>query len=178
MRIINGSHKGKQIKTPNNLDVRPTTNFAKEALFNILNNYFYFDSLKVLDLFAGTGNMSYEFAARDAIKVVSVEKDDKCASFIRKTADELEFDQMQIVRSDVLKFLERNVLKYNIIFADPPYDKDFDFLPELILSLNILEPEGWLIIEHDAKKDYSKLPYFHEKRKYGKVNFSIFVYNE
>lgn len=175
MRIISGNHRGKKIFAPIALPVRPTTDFAKEALFNIINNFFYFDSIKVLDLFAGTGNISYEFAARGAISVTSVDNNEKCIDFIRKTSEQLSFTQMDMFKSDVRKFLEMHSIQYNVIFADPPYDEPFDCFPDIIFSRNLLLPEGWFILEHGPRKDYSSHPNFYQMRNYGKVHFSVFI---
>ena len=121
MRIISGKHKGRRITAPKNLPVRPTTDMSKESLFNILNNHFNFNGLKVLDLFSGTGNISYEFASRGAGPITSVDGDMGCVNFIKKTATELDLD-ISAIKSDVFSFLERNKTTYDIIFADPPYN--------------------------------------------------------
>jgi 16S rRNA (guanine(966)-N(2))-methyltransferase RsmD len=179
MRIIRGNHRGKQIVTPNNLAVRPTTDFAKESLFNILGNYFHFDMISVLDLFAGTGNISYEFAAREAIKVIAVEMNVPCANFISKTAQLLSFDRLSVLKMDVFSYLDGgNAQQFNIIFADPPYDCDkYDTIVESVFERNLLLPNGFLIIEHDRNKCFQTHPKFYQQRIYGKVNFSIFAEN-
>lgn len=175
MRIISGNHRGKKILAPLTLPVRPTTDIAKEALFNVLNNYFYFDGVEVLDLFSGTGNISYEFAARGAISVTSVDLNAKCVEFIKKTAESLSFEQVSVMRSDVHKFLEMHSKKYNIIFADPPFEEPFDFLPDMIFEKDLLLPDGWFVLEHGPRKDFSKHPNFFQVRNYGKVHFSVFI---
>lgn len=175
MRIISGNHRGKKILAPLTLPVRPTTDIAKEALFNVLNNYFYFDGIEVLDLFAGTGNITYEFAARGAILVTSVDINDKCVEFIRKTSEQLSFHQVTTVRSDVHKFLEMHSKKYNVIFADPPFEEPFDFLPDMIFEKDLLLPDGWFVLEHGPRKNFSKHPNFYQVRNYGKVHFSVFI---
>ncbi len=175
MRIISGSHRGKKIIAPTTLPVRPTTDIAKEALFNVLNNFFYFDGIEVLDLFAGTGNLTYEFAARGAVSVTSVDLNDKCVEFIQKTAESLSFVQVTAVRSDVHKFLEMHSKKYNVIFADPPFDEPFDFFPDMIFEKDLLQEDGWFILEHGPRKNYSKHPNFFQVRNYGKVHFSVFI---
>jgi 16S rRNA (guanine(966)-N(2))-methyltransferase RsmD len=178
MRIICGSHKGKKIIAPNNLPVRPTTDFAKESLFNILNNYFYFDSVSVLDLFTGTGNISYEFAARGAKKVIGVEMNPSCVDFINKTARQLSFERLSVLKMDVFSFLARNTQQFNIIFADPPYDCDkYNMIVELVFEKNLLLPDGFLVIEHAEDENFQTHPKFYQQRIYGKVNFSIFAEN-
>lgn len=178
MRIISGNHRGKHIIAPKNLPVRPTTDLAKESLFNILNNFFFFDNIKVLDLFAGTGNMTYEFAARGALSVTAVDNNQQCINFIHKTITKLKFDNVHVIRADVIDFLKSCKTKYNVIFADPPYDWDnYGLLPDLVLNNNLLLEDGFLIIEHSLAIDYGQYPKFYQKRKYGKVNFSIFAEN-
>ena len=123
MRIISGKNRGRQITAPNNLPVRPTTDMAKESLFNILNNYFYFDRVTVLDLFAGTGNLTYEFASREALSVTSVDSYQACTDFIRRTVDKLGYgSQVSVVKADAFLFTQRCRQQFDIIFADPPYD--------------------------------------------------------
>lgn len=176
MRIISGKNKGRRISAPKNLPVRPTTDMAKEALFNILNNHFYFDEIRVLDLFAGTGNISYEFASRGAPSITAVDANAACVAFMAKMAKELEFE-LTPIKSDVFKFLEKAMVKADVIFADPPYDmalKDFSKIPELVFRRNLLLPDGLLIIEHSDRTDLSQLPYFSNQRKYGGSVFSFF----
>jgi len=178
MRIIRGSHKGKKIVAPNNLPIRPTTDFAKESLFNILENYFHLDTVTVFDIFAGTGNISYEFAARGAEKVVAVDELEVCVNFINKTAKALSFDQLTALKMNAITFLERNMQPVNIIFADPPYDwNKYDRIPELVFEKKLLLPNGFLVIEHDINVDFQAHPKFYQLRKYGKVNFTIFAEN-
>ena len=175
MRIISGSHKGKSIAAPKSLPVRPTTDFAKEALFNILENNFYMDDVKVLDLFCGTGNISYEFASRGASSITSVDQHFGCVGFTKKTARELSFNSIHCVKNDVFKFLKQHSQPYDIIFADPPYDlKNIADLVQLVFENNWLHDNGWLIIEHDKRTDLSEYPHFFRQRKYSNVNFSIF----
>ncbi len=178
MRIISGNHKGRHIVAPKNLPVRPTTDLAKESLFNILNNFFFFDNIKVLDLFAGTGNITYEFAAREALLVTAVDNNQHCINFIYKTIANLKFDNIHVIKSEVVDFLKSCKTKYNIIFADPPYNwEHYALLPELIFKNNLLLENGFLIIEHSSYINYAQYPKFYQYRKYGKVNFSIFAEN-
>ena len=176
MRIISGKYKGKRLKAPKRLPVRPTTDMAKEALFNILNNSYYFEDLAVLDLFSGTGNISFEFASRGAANIKAIDQNTHCVQFIAKTAKELNFP-IEIVKSDAFKFLEHTTNSYDLIFADPPYNLEFDnfsTIVKLVFSNDLLIKEGLLIIEHSEQTDLSKLPYFSEKRKYGSSIFSFF----
>jgi 16S rRNA (guanine(966)-N(2))-methyltransferase RsmD len=176
MRIIRGNHCGKKIIVPNNVSVRPTTDFAKESLFNVLGNYFHFDMVSVLDLFAGTGNISYEFAAREALNVVAIEMNQSCANFIIKTAKALSFDKLSVVKADAFSYLSGSSRQFNIIFADPPYDCDkYDRILEQVFERNMLLPNGFLVLEHDKSKNFQTHPKFYQQRIYGKVNFSIFV---
>lgn len=175
MRIIGGNLKRRTIIAPAKLDVRPTTDMAKEALFNILNNYFDFSEISVLDLFAGIGSISYEFASREAQSVTSVDANPQCIAFIKQTADKFQLENLQPVKSDSLDFLERCKLTFDIIFADPPYNyESTEKIPEIVFRRKLLKPEAMLIIEHPAAVNFSENDYFFEKRKYGKVNFSFF----
>lgn len=175
MRIISGTHKSRQIKAPKNLPVRPTTDMAKEGLFNILVNNFDLTDIFVLDLFAGTGNVTYEFASRGALGVTSVDTELRCVDFIRTTAKELDFEAVLAFRSDAFKFLANSNNQYDIIFCDPPYELEgIEVIPRLVFERGLLKEDGWLIIEHSSKYDFSEFEGFHRHRKYGSVNFSIF----
>lgn len=175
MRIILGSHKGKSIVAPKNLPVRPTTDFAKEGLFNILENNFEMDELHVLDLFSGTGNISYECASRGAITVTSVDQNFNCYNFIRRTAKDLNLSSIQTFKADVFKFLKTHQQQYDFIFADPPYDlKNINEIAVLVFEQQLLKEHGWLIVEHDKRTNLASHPNFVQTRKYGNVNFSIF----
>ena len=176
MRIISGSHKGRRITAPAKLPVRPTTDVAKEALFNILNNYYHIPSLSVVDLFSGTGNISYEFAARGSEKITAVDANYDCVKFIKKTSAELDFP-ITTIKSDVYKYLQKAPIKADLIFADPPYDFDkdqFARIAELVFKNELLNEDGQLIIEHSKHTDLSDLPNFVEGRKYGNSVFSFF----
>ena len=162
MRIISGKYRGKRLTAPVKLPVRPTTDFAKEALFNILNNRFYFDAVSVLDLFAGSGNISYEFASRGCKAITCVEAHPGCIKFIAQTAQALQFP-IQAIKSDVFAFLEKTTQQTHIIFADPFYnftETQYSQISELIFKKNILLPEGLLIIEHVNNTSLEQLPYF------------------
>ncbi len=177
MRIISGIHRGRKIIAPKNLPVRPTTDMAKEALFNILNNNFDFESVKVLDLFSGTGNISYEFASRSCKEITAVDNDSGCVNYINKTAEKLNFKNLNAIKANVLSFLEFPQQQYNIIFADPPYNfSEIEKIPEMIFNNHLLIKGGWLIIEHSKYNDFKKHSNFLEHRRYGKVNFSFFLY--
>ncbi len=176
MRIISGTYKGRRLAAPKKLPVRPTTDMAKEGLFNILNNTYYFDEITVLDLFAGTGNISYEFASRGTQELVCVDADMGCIKYISQVASELNFG-ISCVKSDVFKYLEKTTLKNDIIFADPPYGielEDFAKIPELVFKNNLLQEDGMLIIEHSKHTDLSGLENFTNQRKYGGSVFSFF----
>lgn len=176
MRIISGLHKGRRISAPKQLPVRPTTDMAKEALFNILHNAYSFDELSVLDLYAGTGNISYEFASRGCNSVVAVDANQRCIKFIDETAKQLNLP-IRAVRQDALHYLERNTTRFDIIFADPPYDKpleDFIRIRDLVIQKGLLKKKGVLIIEHSSRTDLSTLGNFDQQRKYGGSRFSFF----
>lgn len=176
MRIISGLYKSRKIIAPKNLPVRPTTDMAKESLFNIINNLYYFDDISVLDLFAGTGNISYEFASRGTEQITSVDQDFGCVKFINKTTEMFEMP-IQTIKSDVFKFLEKTSLQSNIIFADPPYnftDDQFEKIPQLIFKNNLLLDDGLLIVEHSKHTDLSKLENFSYSKSYGGNMFSFF----
>ncbi|MBJ7883067.1 RsmD family RNA methyltransferase [Gelidibacter salicanalis] len=176
MRIISGQFKGRRITPPKKLPVRPTTDMAKEALFNILNNTYYFDEISVLDLFAGTGSISYEFASRGTETITCVDEDAGCIKFINQTAEDFEMD-IKTVKSDVFKFLEKAKLQATVIFADPPYGFSielFSKIPELVFKNDLLEADGVLIVEHAKQMDLSELPYFSYSKNYGSSLFSYF----
>jgi 16S rRNA (guanine(966)-N(2))-methyltransferase RsmD len=177
MRIIGGKYKHKRIDVPRTFKARPTTDFAKESLFNILTNvYVDFDeSLTALDLFGGTGSIGIEFVSRGCSNVVSVEKDYKHYQFLIKTARELNDSAWKPVHADVFKFIQRCPTKFNIVFADPPYAlNNIAGIPDLIFENELLEEGGLLILEHGKDNDFSTHPYLIDHRTYGSVNFSFF----
>ncbi len=176
MRIISGIHKGRKIIAPKKLPVRPTTDLAKESLFNILNNRFYFDEISVLDLFAGTGSISYEFASRGSENITAVDQDFGCVKFINQISDDLELN-IQVLKADVFKFLENSFQKYKIIFADPPYalsEEQFKNIHDLVFKNNLLEDDGLLIIEHSKHTKLTGLEHYAFGKVYGGNAFSFF----
>ena len=176
MRIISGEFKGRRITAPKKLPVRPTTDMAKEALFNILNNLYYIDSISVIDLFAGTGNISYEFASRGTENILAIDQDFGCIKFINDTAEGFEMP-IKTIKSDVFKFLENTKQKANVIFADPPYDfplEEFVKIPTLVFENSLLEAGGVLIVEHSKHTPLSHVSQFSYSKSYGGNMFSFF----
>ena len=176
MRIISGKFKGRRIFPPKNLPVRPTTDMSKEALFNVLNNHFSFECLKILDLFAGTGNISFEFASRGSDNITAVDADFGCVKFIKQIAEEYDFN-IAAMRSDVFKFLEKNTNSYDIIFADPPYaldQKTFENIVTLVFQQDLLQEDGMMVIEHSKYTKLDHMIHFSFKKSYGGSIFSFF----
>jgi 16S rRNA (guanine966-N2)-methyltransferase len=175
MRIISGTHKSRRIIAPKGLPARPTTDYAKEGLFNFIGNEFNIEENDVLDLFSGIGGITFEFASRGANKIISIDQNSGCINFIKKTTMELGFNQIRVLKSDVYRFLKKCDTQFNIIFADPPYDlKNINQIPELVFEKNLLKENGLLILEHDRNWDFSANPNFMLHKKYSNVNFSIF----
>jgi 16S rRNA (guanine966-N2)-methyltransferase len=175
MRIISGKYKGRVIPVRKNFSSRPTTDFAKENLFNVLNNFIDFEDLEVLDLFSGTGSISFEFASRDGKRIVSVENDFTSFNFIQTIVKNIGITTIEPVKMDVFKYLKKSQDKFDLVFADPPYDlKTLSDLPEKVLSSTILKNEGWLILEHGKNNQFSEHQQLIDKRVYGSVHFSIF----
>ena len=175
MRIIGGKLKGLRLNPPKNLPVRPTTDLAKEALFNILQNQITFDNIKVLDLFSGTGNIAFEFASRGAEQVVSVDRSIHCIHYIKDTARQHQLNNIKTFKADVFKYLDVESEKYDLIFADPPYDLNrIPEIPKIVFEKNLLLPDGLLIVEHQSMQNLSNRPNFVEQRKYGHSSFSFF----
>jgi 16S rRNA (guanine966-N2)-methyltransferase len=176
VRIISGKYKGRRIFPPKGLPVRPTTDMSKEALFNVLNNHFSFEGLKVLDLFAGTGNISFEFASRGSTPITSVDADFGCVKFIKQVAAEYDFN-IAATKSDVFTFLERNKATYDIVFADPPYGLDQKTFEKVVLTVfekEALQEDGMMIIEHSKYTKLDHLIHFSFKKSYGGSIFSFF----
>ena len=180
MRIISGKYKGRRIFPPKGLPVRPTTDMSKEALFNVLNNHFSFESLKILDLFAGTGNISFEFASRGSTPITSVDADFGCVKFIKQVATEYDFN-IAATKSDVFTFLDRNKATYDIIFADPPYNLDQKIFEKIVLTIfekGILQEDGMMIIEHSKYTKLNHLIHFSFQKSYGGSIFSFFEFEK
>ena len=175
MRIICGVHKGKSIVADQKLTVRPTTDFAKEGLFNILSNRFDISTLNVLDLFSGSGSISYEFASRGCPEIHAVEIVPNHVAFIRNTARKLGFGQIRVIRDDAFHFLSICKVQYHIIFADPPYDVlNIIEIPDLVFKYDLLKPDGIVILEHSKKNDFTGHEFFIDHRCYSNVHFSFF----
>jgi len=177
MRIIQGTHRGRRIKIPAGFKLRPTTDIAKESIFNVIFNYYDFDNISVLDLFSGTGSISYEFLSRGCPELTAIEKNSKHADFIENTAESLGFENIRVLKADAFEFIKAGGKQYDLIFADPPFEIDnYEDIPQLIFQNKLLTDVGTLIVEHPPTVDFSDFEYFHELRKYGKVQFSIFMY--
>lgn len=175
MRIISGKFKGKIINAPKSLPVRPTTDFAKTGLFNILRSRYDFSEINFLDLFCGTGNISFEMISHGVRSVTAIDINAGCVQFVNKTFADLNFKDGKAIKADVFKYLSILNEKFDIIFADPPYDlKESVKLPGLIFQNNLLKEEGIFILEHQSKVDHSSFDNFMEKRVYGNVAFSFF----
>ena len=175
MRIIGGKLKGKVILPPAGYQARPTTDFAKEGLFNILDNEYEFEDLKVLDLFGGTGSIAFEFASRGAARVYCVEMARENASFIKTEAQRLGLDNVTMVRDNVFDFLPICRERFDLVFADPPYALEgLEKLPDLVFAADILYPERYFILEHGDDHSFVNHPRFVKERHYGRVHFSFF----
>ncbi|MBC7886938.1 MAG: RsmD family RNA methyltransferase [Ferruginibacter sp.] len=177
MRIISGIHGGRRINPPVKMPyTRPTTDIAREGLFNIIQNNLQIDTLTVLDLFGGTGCISYEMASRGAANITIVEKDNHMYDFIVKTAKDLAFTNFKVVKADVFKFIASAMGQYDFIFAGPPYAlANIDDLPKKIIEKKILTPGGWFVLEHTPRNNYKKFPHYKTERNYGTTIFSIFI---
>ena len=176
MRIISGTHRGRHISPDKNFTARPTTDFAKENIFNVLNNYIDIEDAKVLDLFSGTGSISYEFASRGAESVISIEQNYKHFAFIKQAISELGFKNIKTYKADAFVACKKlKGQKFDIIFADPPYQLEkISEIPASIFDHELLATDGIAIIEHSANINFSSHPLFSEHRQYGSVNFSLF----
>ena len=177
MRIISGTHGGRRIQPPANMPyTRPTTDIAKEGLFNIIQNNLEIDTLKTLDLFGGTGCISYELASRGAVELTIVEKDNKMYDFIKKTSADLDLKNFNLVKADVFKFMETCNNSYDFIFAGPPYAlTTIDDLPKFVFEKKLLNKGGWFVLEHTPRNDYKKYEHYRTERNYGTTIFSIFI---
>lgn len=176
MRIISGTLRGRRIEPKEELPVRPTTDMARESLFNILNNYVDYDECTVMDLFAGTGAVSLEFVSRGAKEVTAVEINPKCVELMKGCAQKFGVENMHVVRADVFDLLKRAYKKFDIVFADPPYSSpDLPKLPDLVFEKDILTDDGIFILEHPKEHNFESHPHFWQQRHYGKVNFTFFA---
>ena len=185
MRIISGTHRSRQFHIPDHLGIRPTTDFAKESLFNILQNRVDFTGLKILDLFGGSGSISYEFASRGCAEIIAIEKNLKSCAFIKETAKEFKFQNIKVIKMDVFSYLKMSADTFDIIFADPPFKlsrrdplsgQNIERIPALIFEKKLLRENGMLIAEHPSDVNFEGINELKETRKYGTVNFSIFGY--
>jgi len=175
LRIISGQLKGTILHPPKGLPVRPTTDRAKESLFNILENHFDFDGLEILDLFTGTGNISFESCSRGASKVVAVDIYFKCCEYIKSVKKQFDIKALEVRKADAYKYLEKETATYDIIFADAPYaQKEIRQIPSIVFEKKLLNKEGWLIMEHETNLDFNEQSGFFDKRIYGQSSFSFF----
>lgn len=180
MRIISGIYGRRRFDVPSSFSARPTTDFAKENLFNVIGNLIDLEDTDALDLFAGTGSISFELLSRECRSVTAVEKNNAHASFIAKVAKELKTDSLQLIRGDVFRYLHSAPKQsFDFIFADPPYAlKELPEVPVLVFERDLLREGGLFVMEHPKTNDFSELPYFTQRRVYGSVNFSIFIKEE
>ncbi|MGN0238049.1 MAG: RsmD family RNA methyltransferase [Lepagella sp.] len=178
MRIIRGKYGRRRFDVPKNITARPTTDFARENLFNVLENLVDFEELAVCDLFAGTGAISWEFVSRGARRVVAVEQAAVQSAFIRSVKEKLQDKVLAPLRGDVFRFIERASEAFDLVFADPPYDHPrFAEIPSLILNSSLVKDQTIVVIEHNKTHDFSQLPGFFRHIAYGSVNFSFFQVN-
>ena len=175
MRIISGTFRGRRLTPPKNITARPTTDFAKESLFNLLNNQIDFEGCDMLDLFAGTGGIGLEFVSRGAREVTAVEMAHTQQNFIISTCKQLGIHNLHVMRGDVFKYVHTCALQFDFIFADPPYAlNSLSTLPDLIFEKNLLKEDGLFVLEHGKDYDFSQHPHFQSHRSYGSVNFTFF----
>ena len=176
MRIISGKYKGRILATPKNFKARPTTDRARESLFNILNNRVDFEELKVLDLFSGTGSVGFEFISRGCEYVEMLEKNYTHFQHLQKIKHELGIENLRIIKGDFFNFIKKSNDPFDLVFADPPFDlADFESIPGLVLNSRLLKKEGIFILEHSKNYNFSNIDGFEEQRNYGGVNFSFFT---
>ena len=177
MRIISGEHGGRKIRPPSKMpNTRPTTDIAKEGLFNILQHALEITGLKTLDLFGGTGSISYELASRGATDLTVVEKDNRMYEFIKETAVQMRLENFNVIKSDVFRYINQCQEQFNFIFAGPPYAlENIDDLPRLIFEKKLVTKNGWFVLEHTPRNDYKKYPFFNSEKNYGTTIFSVFI---
>ncbi|MEO5945633.1 MAG: RsmD family RNA methyltransferase [Chitinophagaceae bacterium] len=177
MRIIGGEHGGRKFNPPNKMPyTRPTTDIAKEGLFNVLQNNLDFQEISTLDLFGGTGSISYELASRGVTDLTIVEKDTAMYDFIKKTAVTLRIENIQVIKMDVFKFINNCTEKFDFIFAGPPYAlTTIDGLPKNIFEKQLLKKDGWFVLEHTPRNDYKDFPFYKAERNYGTTVFTTFT---
>ena len=177
MRIIAGEMGGRKITPPSKMPhTRPTTDVAKEGLFNIIMNNLEIDRLKTLDLFGGTGSITYELASRGASDLTVVEKDGTMYEFIKKTASDMRIENLRILKMDVFRYIDQCSERFDFIFAGPPYAlQNIDDLPRMIFEKSMVNPGGWFILEHTPRNNYAKFPFYKTERNYGTTIFSIFI---
>lgn len=177
MRIISGIYGRRRFDVPTSFSARPTTDFAKENLFNVISNLIDLEDTRALDLFAGTGSISFELLSRGCREVVAVEKAPAHASFIAKVAKELKTDALTLIRGDVFRYLQNAPSQsFDLIFADPPYAlKELPQVPVLVFERDLLREGSLFVMEHPKNYDFSSLPFFNQRRVYGSVNFSLFL---
>ena len=179
MRIVGGKLKGFRLQVPKAFDSRPTTDFAKEALFNLITNQFDIHECDVLDLFTGTGSLSLEFASRDAQTVTAVDWNTACLKFISEICKKHGLNQVKLLKNDAIKFIQIANIQFDIIVADPPYDyKHYEKMIDLVFEKKLLKSDGVLIVEHGKQNNFETLPYFRNVRNYGGVHFSFFGTDE
>ncbi len=175
MRIVSGKFKGRRFEPPRNITARPTTDFAKESLFNVLNNLIDFEEISALDLFSGTGSISMELASRGCPQIVSIEQSERHLAFIKKMMTELKITEIMPLKADVFHYIASTDRKFDFIFADPPYAlPELKTLPDLIFEKQLLSEGGLFVLEHPKNYDFSSHPHFSQHRNYGNVNFTFF----
>ena len=175
MRVISGTLGGRRFNPPRLIKTRPTTDFGKTGLFNILNNHIDFEEISFLDLFSGTGSISYEFASRGCQRLVAIDNEEQCIRFIKKMKEEWKLQGLEIIKSDVFRFLNATPEKFDVIFAGPPYAlENIAEIPEIIFAKDLLKADGWFILETDQGYDFSSHPSFFRKTNYGQTTFHFF----
>ena len=177
MRIISGTLKGRIVQAPSNLPVRPTTDYARTGLFNVLNSRICFEDISFLDLFSGTGIISLEMTSRGCNNIIAIDNNRNCVQFLQNTMTNWKVSGIRVIKEDVFKFLNTTQIRVDLIFADPPYaSKNLEDIPKLIIQKNLIKSGGLLILEHGVEYDFKDSPHFTEVRMYGNVNFSIFQF--